>query len=203
MVPVSADLSLLALRTPLALTLGSLRELDDDRLGPLPAAARSRVERARRYARQVLELLDRCLGLPGDEEQGAAETVGSGSVTPPIAARQPTAELSPSSDEAFLARALAVIDEHLGDEEFGVDELACQLAVSRSQLYRRLEGTTDASPAQLLLECRLERAARLLAVVDTVSEVAHAVGFKSLSHFSQRFRERFGVPPSSWREQVA
>ena len=51
---------------------------------------------------------------------------------------------------------------------------------------------------------RLERAARLLhARAGTVSEVAYAVGFRSVSYFSTCFHERYGVPPSAFRAEEA
>jgi AraC-like DNA-binding protein len=50
----------------------------------------------------------------------------------------------------------------------------------------------------LIRERRLERARRLLEAKEgTVSEVAYAVGFKSASHFSNSYLERFGVRPSA------
>jgi transcriptional regulator GlxA family with amidase domain len=46
---------------------------------------------------------------------------------------------------------------------------------------------------------RLKRASQLLeGHAGTVAEVAYRVGFKSVSHFSRRFNERYGVRPSEW-----
>jgi transcriptional regulator GlxA family with amidase domain len=36
-----------------------------------------------------------------------------------------------------------------------------------------------------------------------VAEVAYAVGFKSVAHFSNAFNEQTGVRPSAWREHSA
>jgi transcriptional regulator GlxA family with amidase domain len=47
---------------------------------------------------------------------------------------------------------------------------------------------------------RLDRASDLLASrAGSVAEVAYAVGFSSLSHFSRRFKERHGMSPSARR----
>ena len=43
------------------------------------------------------------------------------------------------------------------------------------------------------------RAAELLQGQANVSETAYAVGFKSVSHFSESFRRHYGVTPSAWR----
>jgi transcriptional regulator GlxA family with amidase domain len=51
---------------------------------------------------------------------------------------------------------------------------------------------------------RLERAAAMLeAGAGSVGEVAYAVGFKSVAHFSNAFHEMHGVRPSAWRERAA
>ena len=57
----------------------------------------------------------------------------------------------------------------------------------------------DKSPNELIRDMRLLRAAELLrAEAGNVTEVCYAVGFQSLGYFSQRFRERFSVPPSRY-----
>jgi AraC-like DNA-binding protein len=48
---------------------------------------------------------------------------------------------------------------------------------------------------------RLERAAEMLgARAGSVSEVAYAVGFKSVAHFSNAFRDRYGCRPSTFAD---
>ena len=55
----------------------------------------------------------------------------------------------------------------------------------------------------LLLERRLERAARLLDQPELkVREIAFAVGFRSASHFSRRFRELCVLTPSAYRRRT-
>jgi signal transduction histidine kinase/DNA-binding response OmpR family regulator len=96
------------------------------------------------------------------------------------------------------ARGRAFILEHLHDDHLTVERLAGELAMSRSTLHRALqdEGTT---PSELLRVTRLERAAELLvARAGNVSEIAYAVGFQSLAHFSRSFRDQFGIPPSGY-----
>ena len=46
---------------------------------------------------------------------------------------------------------------------------------------------------------RIERGAQFLAAgAGTVSEVAYAVGFKSVAHFSNRFEKAYGCRPSAY-----
>ncbi|MGI9182116.1 MAG: response regulator transcription factor, partial [Longimicrobiaceae bacterium] len=105
-----------------------------------------------------------------------------------------------SSDAKFLDQVRSVIELHLADEDFGVEELARLVAHSRGHLHRRLKEIADESPSDLLRRMRLERAAQLLEVgAGSVSEIAYGVGFRSVAHFSNRFQDHFGVRPSAYR----
>ena len=106
--------------------------------------------------------------------------------------------LSPA-DRMHLDRARAVVEAHLSDEKFGVDELAAALEQSRSTLYRWLRTTIQKTPNAFIRGIRLDQAATFLRKRSgTVSEVAYAVGFKSVSHFSQAFRIAYGTTPSAY-----
>jgi len=108
----------------------------------------------------------------------------------------------PMPSSAFVEKAYAIIRENLADPEFGVDELANQLVLSRWQLRRRLVEEAGVTPNTLIRQVRLEEASTLLlSRAGNVSEVAYAVGFLSLSHFSRSFRSHFDVSPSDYIEQ--
>ena len=107
------------------------------------------------------------------------------------------------ADRKFIDRVRSAIEANLGDESFSVERLASEVAQSRGHLHRRLRELVGESPSDLIRRMRLERAAELLeAGAGTVGEVAYAVGFKSLAHFSNAFNELHGVRPSAWREHV-
>jgi AraC-like DNA-binding protein len=93
----------------------------------------------------------------------------------------------------------AAIARHLPNPDFDPDALADALAVSRSTLYRRARRADAPSPAHLIRTMRLERGAELLAEgAGTVSEVAYAVGFNSLAHFSRKFTNHFDQAPTEY-----
>jgi AraC-like DNA-binding protein len=64
--------------------------------------------------------------------------------------------------------------------------------------FRRHYGT---SPGKWLLDRRLEHSATLLRMTEmSVTEIMFECGFEELSHFSKAFKEKFGRPPSLYRE---
>jgi signal transduction histidine kinase/DNA-binding response OmpR family regulator len=102
-----------------------------------------------------------------------------------------------STDERFLQNVMKSIEQHLSEEEFNVEKLADSVAMSRSQLHRKLQALLDQSPSDLLRQTRLLRAKELLQKRAGVpSEVAYQVGFSSHTYFSKAFRDEFGISPS-------
>ncbi|WP_161787186.1 7TM diverse intracellular signaling domain-containing protein [Hymenobacter sp. IS2118] len=109
-----------------------------------------------------------------------------------------------SADEQFLNRALAVVENHLAEAEFSVEDFAAEMALSRMHLHRKLKALTDQSTAEFVRTLRLRRAAQLLAShAGSVADVAYATGFGNLSHFARCFREEFGQAPSAYATKGA
>ena len=100
------------------------------------------------------------------------------------------------ADEEFLRKLNEVVHNNLTNPEFGMEEMAECLNMSRSSLYRKLKGVLDLTPNDYLRVERLKRAAQLLADGEVrVVEVCYTVGFSSPSYFSKCFLKQFGVLP--------
>ena len=77
-----------------------------------------------------------------------------------------------------------------------LEELGRRVACSHFYLSRTFTRETGLTLSQWLRRARLERAAELLRTRKcNVTEAALEVGYSSLSHFSQAFREMFGCCP--------
>jgi AraC-like DNA-binding protein len=111
-------------------------------------------------------------------------------------------KLPPSPrDLEFLAQFRKTVEEHLPDGDFTTSAAAANVELSRMHLNRKLRALTGQSTHKFIQTARLEAARRMLSEQLPIGEVARAVGFKSTSHFSRVFRQRFGHPPSSLRPQ--
>ncbi|TVQ02949.1 MAG: hybrid sensor histidine kinase/response regulator [Balneolaceae bacterium] len=108
-------------------------------------------------------------------------------------------EVQESIDVRFLEQVQQVILEHLGDEEFSVEQLADKTCQSRSNLHRKLKDLTGESPGSLIRNLRLEMGAQMLRRKSgSVSEIAYSCGFKSVAHFSSLFSSHFGKSPTAY-----
>ncbi len=104
---------------------------------------------------------------------------------------------SSSIDKEFIQKLLDYINENISDSNLSVEELASQLKLSRSQLYRKIKAITGQTVNEFIRKIRLERAKQILdAGSANISEACFSVGFSSPSYFSKCFKAHFGVLPS-------
>ncbi|MEX0361457.1 MAG: ATP-binding protein, partial [Allomuricauda sp.] len=103
-----------------------------------------------------------------------------------------------SLDQLFMEKITAKLEEEISNPLFGVEELADTMALSRSQLYRKVKAITGLTPNEYIRVFRLHRAMDMLKQQGgTVTEISLAVGFQNPSYFSKCFQEQFNVSPSS------
>lgn len=103
-----------------------------------------------------------------------------------------------SVQDKFLQKIKGVIEENIADERFSVDDLGREMAMSRSQVHRKLKALTSQPATVYIKNYRLHRAAELLRQgAGNVSEVSFLVGFNSATYFSSCFHALFGFPPSA------
>ncbi len=101
-----------------------------------------------------------------------------------------------SLDEAFLENLLNIIEENMSNEKFGVEEMSKAIALSRSQLHRKLKALTGQSSSAFLRIIRLKRAYQLLEKsAGNASEIAYQVGFSNSNYFFKCFKEEYGITP--------
>lgn len=103
-------------------------------------------------------------------------------------------------DLEWLTQFEALVNEKITDLSFTIDDLPQLMAISRTQLFRRLKKLTGLTPNQYIREVRLQKARQLLEenAYSTVKEVCYAVGFRKTQYFSKLFLNRFGKIPSDY-----
>ena len=106
-----------------------------------------------------------------------------------------------SIEEIFLQKVNLTIEQNMGDNQFGNEQLSQQMNLSEIQLYRKLKALTGKSIAIYIRSIRLQRGKELLETSElNISEIAYEVGFSDPNYFSRTFSQEFGVPPSDFRK---
>jgi len=107
-----------------------------------------------------------------------------------------TAEKDFHIEDKFIKKSREIMTSNLSDEDFDIQSLCNEMAMSRTQFYRKFSSLTNRTPNDYLRSLRLNKAKDLLTGTGiTVTEAAYRTGFKNLSHFSKVFSEEFGVNP--------
>ncbi|MCB0642091.1 MAG: response regulator, partial [Phaeodactylibacter sp.] len=113
-----------------------------------------------------------------------------------------TVQELPTIEEKFLQKLIAGIESRITDAEITIPEVSRLLAMSHTQLYRKLKAITGKTPSQFIRSVRLQKAKQLLETTDlNISEVGYEVGFTGPQYFSKMFKEEFGYPPSELRDK--
>lgn len=98
-----------------------------------------------------------------------------------------------SMDAVFLQSLKDKIETKMQDENFGVSELASDMALSRSQLHRKVTGLLGIAPNEIIRNMRLEKARMLIKKQSgTIAEIAYNCGFSSPAYFAKCYKDYFG-----------
>ena len=125
---------------------------------------------------------------------------------------EPTAELSAHAPEEaeettgpspqdldFMNRATQLVEQHLADPQYTVEQLARDLCMERTGLYKRLTALMDTPPVVFIRSIRLHRAAELIREGHhSITEISELTGFGTVSYFGKCFQREFGCKPSEY-----
>jgi signal transduction histidine kinase/ligand-binding sensor domain-containing protein/DNA-binding response OmpR family regulator len=102
-----------------------------------------------------------------------------------------------SLDEQFIIKVMDVIDKHISDENFSIEEFGSEVGMSRTQFHRKIRAVTGKPASMFLRSVRLARAKKMIEEQrGNISEIAYSVGFSSPSYFTKCYREEFGHSPT-------
>ncbi len=119
--------------------------------------------------------------------------------------RRPDAPLPGEAERpeaAFLQKVRACILERLEEENFGVEELAGALFLSRTQLFRKVKALTGRNVAAFIHQVRIGQAKQLLTTTNlAVSEIAFQTGFSEASYLRKVFLKETGETLAEFRKK--
>ncbi|MCB9293093.1 MAG: response regulator [Lewinellaceae bacterium] len=106
-----------------------------------------------------------------------------------------------NQEKAFLESVNQAIEANLKNTGFTVEQLAQELFVSPSSLYRKLTALTGMNPNRYIRSFRLAHARELLRkTAHPISYIAFETGFQDARYFSRAFKQDFGMTPTAYRK---
>jgi signal transduction histidine kinase/ligand-binding sensor domain-containing protein/AraC-like DNA-binding protein len=109
-----------------------------------------------------------------------------------------------SESEKLVKRAIAIVEENIGNPDFLVEDLCKKMAMSRVGFYKQILAITGKTPSEFIRHIRLKRAADLLEKSELyVNEIAYQVGFNDPKYFRKYFKDEFGMTPNEYKKQHA
>jgi AraC family transcriptional regulator of adaptative response / methylphosphotriester-DNA alkyltransferase methyltransferase len=104
--------------------------------------------------------------------------------------------------DAEIVENVKKIIENRYYEKLTLAQLSSEVAISPYHLHRIFKRFTGMTPAEYVLQVRIEAAKQALNKqrYSTITEIALALGFNSISHFSSVFKKLTGQTPSDYRQ---
>ena len=110
-----------------------------------------------------------------------------------------------SLDEARVKEAMLYIEENYA-QPITLGTLASSIHISKSECCRCFKRTLKLTPIEYVMRYRIFAAARLLYSNDpsihSISDLAFAVGFNSVSYFNKTFRKYLKQTPSEYKRAI-
>ncbi|MCH7398457.1 substrate-binding domain-containing protein [Belliella sp. DSM 107340] len=107
------------------------------------------------------------------------------------------------SDKKFVNTFNAVIEKHLSNPDFGVNDICKDMGLSRGQLYRKVKSALGYSVNDYINKIRLKKSKYLLGNRQfSIAEIAFQTGFKTAAYFSTVFKNTYGITPSEFRDKL-
>lgn len=114
-----------------------------------------------------------------------------------------TEETKNAKDQVFIDKLYQLIEKNIDNSDFEIDQLTSELYMNRTLFFKKVKSITNQTPYELLKNYRLQKASELLLKDEhNVYEVFLMTGFKSRSHFSRLFKEKYGVAPGKYASYI-
>ncbi|MEO7766187.1 MAG: response regulator, partial [Ferruginibacter sp.] len=115
---------------------------------------------------------------------------------------EPVSQNPGKLDRKFINEFTSLVETNLSNENFSVEDICRQMAISRVQLYRKVKALLDCNVNDYILNVRIKKSRYFLSRAEySVSEIAYKVGFASPAYFSTVFKSKIGVTPTEFKNK--
>ena len=104
-------------------------------------------------------------------------------------------------EHRFAEHVRTYINDHLDNSDLSVQDIASEMAVSRTVLFARMKSIFGTSPNNYVLNQRIERSKKLLRQPNAyITDIAYRCGFADPKYFSKCFKKLTGQTPSEFQK---
>jgi signal transduction histidine kinase/DNA-binding response OmpR family regulator len=102
-------------------------------------------------------------------------------------------------DQKLISKAISVIENNIGNENFSVEDFSVEVGFSRMQLHRKLKSLVGCSATEFINSIKINYATKMFDNgCDRINEAMEAVGISSYSHFNNLFKKINGKTASDY-----
>ena len=84
-----------------------------------------------------------------------------------------------------------------------VEDICYKFAMSRSSVQALFKENLDITPKQYISDLKFSKAKQMIKnSVYSISEISRMCGFSSIHYFSRKFKEKYGVTPTSYAKSI-
>lgn len=132
----------------------------------------------------------------------AADGIGGTADAKKEGVMQPKEPVISAGDRKFMDTLMALMEKNMDNGELMVDDLAKELAMSRSVFFKKLKALTGFAPIEFIRELRVKKAAELIKTGEySITQVSDMVGINDSRYFSKCFKKAYGMTPTEYRER--
>lgn len=106
-------------------------------------------------------------------------------------------------DRKFMDKLMELMEKNLDNGDLVVDDLVQEMAVSRSVFFKKLKTLTGLAPIEFIKEMRISRSVQLIETGEySMTQISYMVGINDPRYFSKCFKQKMGMTPTEYREQM-
>lgn len=98
-----------------------------------------------------------------------------------------------------MEKVVGYIEDKMMQEDFSIDTLSLEMAMSRSVFFKKIKSLTGQSPQELIRDIKMKKATTLLSESKyNIGEIAYLTGYPNAKYFSTTFKKYYGKTPSEY-----
>lgn len=106
-------------------------------------------------------------------------------------------------DNEFIEKLTRIIESNIETEQIAIAQIADQMNMGHSTLYRKLKALTGLSITEFIQKIRMSTAEKILLTGKySIAEIVFMVGLNSVNYFRECFKAEFGVTPKEYMRNI-